>query len=328
MRFVPIVKKLCLSFLVMWISIPTLSEPDYTDGALYRNNFENMSNGSNWFHQDTKVQDYTQNGTDGKILKMQYVSTDKGTQYVQKKFYLNREVNEATLSFDVKLHSQFEFVRGGKMHGLAGGNATTGCKPIDPNGWSVRMVWRSVGRPVLYVYHQDRANRCGDDIEDVTGFAFERGKWYRVDLHVKINSGIGSADGIAALYINGIKRAERTDLNLTGNLSKKIDNFLFSTFYGGSDSTWSPSKTTYAYYDNFTVMPGRVIYGVNGTQCDIFEEGIFNPSNQACCKDTCGACGGAGCGQLPGGSENCCSGTVLHNGKRCNVNGVEAPCSM
>ena len=237
------------------VSTPT---PNETPGInLYSKGFNQMTVGSKWFHADSLIQAYTQGGPDEKIMRIRYVPTDLGSKRVVKNFKLSTPVTSATLSFDLKLHSQFEFVRGGKLHGLGGGTATTGCKPIDPNGWSVRMMWRPAGNPVLYLYHQDRVNRCGDDVETLTDFTFERGRWYRIAIYVKLNSAIASGDGVASLYIDGVKQAERTGLNLTGNMDEVIDKFLFSTFYGGSDSSWSPSKTTYIYYDNFEVVSGK-----------------------------------------------------------------------
>ena len=49
-----------------------------------------------------------------------------------------------------------------------------------------------------------------------------------------------------------------TLLSTMGN-SMKINQFLFSTFHGGSNKDWAPSKTVHARYDNFAVYPGFAI---------------------------------------------------------------------
>ena len=118
----------------------------YTDGALFRQNFETAS--EDWdFHEELRIQDYHSHGMyHGRILRVNYTPDDRGSPRVNNKFDLE-EVTSATLSFDVKLHTQFEFVRGGKMHCLGGGTTTTGCKPIDSDGWSARMMWRGEGVP-------------------------------------------------------------------------------------------------------------------------------------------------------------------------------------
>jgi hypothetical protein len=238
---------------------------------------------------------------------------------------LENVVSAATLNFDLKLHSQFEFVKGGKLHGLGGGSATVGCNPIDPGGWSVRMNWGASGAPNLYIYHQDRPGPCGDHYE-ASNFTFRRGRWYRIDIYVEMNSGIETSDGRASLYIDGVRYVDVRNLNLSGNANVKIDTFLFHTFYGGNDSSHSPSETTYAYFDNFTVRPGHRVSGVQGTTCEIFEEGIYNVASEVCCAEVCGSCGGPGCNMLPGGSSNCCTGTILQSSRVCASQGVSSPC--
>lgn len=46
-----------------------------------------------------------------------------------------------------------------------------------------------------------------------------------------------------------------------------------------------------------------------------------------CCPETCGSiCGGIGCGSMPGGNENCCTGTVFNKALSCN--NKAAPCVL
>lgn len=61
------------------------------------------------------------------------------------------------------------------------------------------------------------------------------------------------------------------------------------------------------------ILPGEIT-------CDgILEEG-------ACCSDTCGDCGGAGCSDLGSIASECCSENILESGIRCADTGGEAPC--
>lgn len=314
--------------LLALLGAPGESAAAYTDGALWRENFESVALGSSWFDSNLRVREYTTGGIDGRILRATYVPTSKGSARINKRFGLGTSASSATLSFDVKLHSAFEFVKGGKMHGLGGGTGTTGCDPIDPNGWSVRMMWRPEGVPVLYIYHQDRNAACGDNFWPNRDFTFQRGRWYRVEIFVKVNSGVGTEDGTAQLYIDGELLVDAQNLNLSGNNNVKIDQFLFSTFYGGNDPSWSSSQKTYAYFDNFTVRPGKRIGGATATTCEIFEEGIYHKATNVCCDNACGSCGGSGCGSLPGGSANCCTGSIQDSGQWCLQDGVSAPCTF
>jgi hypothetical protein len=291
----------------------------YADGALFRENFEN----NDWtFSSHIVNQSYTTNGVDGRILRASYPPASNGSPRITKRYDFNSS-DKALLAFDVKFHSEFEWVKGGKLHGLGGGNGTTGCDAIDPNGWSVRLMWRADGVPELYVYHQNRVNRCGDG-KKAENFAFERGRWYRVEIFVDVNSSPTTADGLARLYVDGVKLVEVKDLVLSGNSSVKADQFLVSTFYGGDDSTWSPSKKTYAYFDNFTVYSSERVSGTRGTDCELRREGIYNKGADVCCDDLCGSCGGTGCSGFPGGSSNCCTGTISSASANCSS--ASAPC--
>jgi hypothetical protein len=49
-------------------------------------------------------------------------------------------------------------------------------------------------------------------------------------------------------------------------------------------------------------------------------------SGLSCCKASCGKCGGAGCGSLPGGGDNCCTGQIKKSGRTCQT--VGAPCIL
>ena len=298
----------------------------YSDNAIFRQTFEDPS--SDWnFSNLIRVQDYSSNGTTyGRLLRTKYPPNDRGSPRITKRFDLDEAVAEATLSYDIKFHSQFEFVKGGKLHGLSGGTGTTGCDPIDADGWSVRLTWKDTGIPKVYVYHQDRASRCGDSYLP-QNFKFEVGQWYRIDLQVKMNSSPESSDGYTALYIDGEKLVEVDGLRLSGNSNVNIDTFRFSTFYGGSSESWAPSTTTYIYWDNFTVNKGLRVTGEKGTECEIMLSGIYSPTKDVCCDNLCGSCGGSGCGQLVGGSGQCCTGKIEKSGIMCDAVG-NAPCNF
>jgi hypothetical protein len=372
------------------------------------------------FNNNIRVQELAlPSGDTGHILRARYPPSDKGTERITKKFDLTSDVTSATMSYDMKLHSEWEFVKSGKLHGLGGGTTTTGCGDPDPKGWSVRLTWQDEinivgvelsgatdivgfisiqgwssadtfnndptlaqslkadlattagvsedrvvitgamlaphassptvkvafalsipdqdvgtaalktdavfvalanpalaafvehaeetldsGSPKLYIYHQDREGRCGDHFYS-QNWQFERGVWYRIDVQVQMNSAPQNSDGVARLYIDGNLLVEATGLRLTGHASVDIDTFIFSTFYGGSNPTYSPSTTTFAYFDNFAVHTGLVVTGQEAKECELFGRGIYHPATQHCCPDSCGECGGSGCGTRPGGAQCC-----------------------
>jgi hypothetical protein len=121
----------------------------YTDGALFRQQFETTTATAYLCSGKATV-------TKG-ILKASYIPNDRGSPRLTKNSNLNSTVTSATVSYDLKLNknangTDFEFVNGDKLHGLGGGNATTGCViRTETNGWSVRLMWRANGVPNLYV---------------------------------------------------------------------------------------------------------------------------------------------------------------------------------
>jgi hypothetical protein len=50
------------------------------------------------------------------------------------------------------------------------------------------------------------------------------------------------------------------------------------------------------------------------------------PGSDVCCDAACGTCGGGGCGSLPGGSTNCCIGSIRNSGRSCAE--YPPPCVM
>jgi hypothetical protein len=309
-----------LAFRGLLVAVVVVDAQEYTDGALFRENFETRT-----------VEDYTFSGNgvtqstpNGNILRTRYPPTAEGSPRLTRRTSLTRSVPAATLSFDMKLDRDFEFARGGKLHGLGGGTGTTGGGPVDRNGWSLRLMWWDTGVPNLYVYDQDRQAEIGDHYNSTTGFEFGKNIWYRIDLQVVMNSAVNVDDGYAVLFVDGVREVRANNLRLTGSRAVQIDQFLFNTFYGGGDSSWSPSKTTYAYFDNFVVMPGKIVTGEQGKTCELNKAGIYNFGTKLCCAKTCQSCGGIGCGSLPGGASRCCGRAIVDT---CS-SGAAAPCKF
>lgn len=304
---------------------PLSTAAEYTDYALFRMNFE-INSPLKINNDRLKVVTFSSSGAN-RLLEASYIPYNRGSERITGKLPLNNAVKSATLSYDVKFHSDFQFVKGGKLHGLGGGSSTTGCDPIDSDGWSVRVMFNGDGAPKLYVYHQDRQSSCGDSFSNFTGFKFALNRWYRVEIFVKLNTTASNADGYIELYVDGKKIVEKHGIRLTGNMNALVDTFMFSTFHGGSTADWAPTKTVKAYFDNFTVKSEKWVTGTNGWTCEYKEGGIYT-TNGACCMNSCGSCGGSGCGDLPGGATSCCSIKIVNEAPLCSYPNTSAPCSL
>ena len=236
---------------------PVLAEDFETDsGAVYRT-----------LARDPRLVAVAGEGVGGsRALRTTYVGGPTGSGVMARAIPLGEAGSDYTLNYDVRFDRDFQFVRGGKMHGFGPARSVTGGDPLRPDGWSARVMWREKGRPVTYTYHQDQRDKYGDDGPAVAPFAFALDRYYAVSLHVRLNDP-ESANGLVRLYVDGALVSAQEGLRLRSVASKDslIGNFLFSTFHGGHDPSWAPRNAAgayvdvHAYYDNIAVYPGERI---------------------------------------------------------------------
>jgi hypothetical protein len=188
-------------------------------------------------------------------VKVSYVPSATGTNVIS----ASKEIpdlyqNEVMMEFEVFFDKDFEWVNGGKMHGLISGNpktTATGCVTQPRNGWSFRLMWRGDARIALYIYDQSRLTNgqaCGNNIDSPKD-TLAKNRWINIKMYMKLNTRGSAADGIAKLYVDNKLILQRTNIQYRGvDTGATIDFVSFGTFYGGHDPSWSPSKTTYAMY--------------------------------------------------------------------------------
>ncbi len=167
--------------------------------------------------------------------------------------------NQLYMSYWVRFSNNFDYggtSEGGKLPGLGGGGRCSGCTTCDgTNGFTARLMWRTGGRLVLYLYHLDKSNPpCGDNNTLVVGGAdyyITKGQWFQVTQRVKVNSG-NNHDGEVELWINGQSALLRTGIQFVTN-GDKVDNLYFSTFHGGSSAAWSPGSDVHIWFDDIKI---------------------------------------------------------------------------
>ena len=183
----------------------------------------------------------------------QFGPKDGGVQF---KMTFDKIYMVLDFEYRVRFHSDFDFVKGGKLPGLTGGTGPTGCKP-DTQGFSARNMWRAGGKLVQYVYYPDQPNSCGDDIAYNTtdgAFSFTLGQWHHVQHHIEMNQA-GVADGILRTWIDGkLAIDESTRIWRKTGESYGIDALYFSTFFGGGDASWAPASEQIADFDDLRVF--------------------------------------------------------------------------
>ncbi|MCE8018238.1 hypothetical protein HOP62_19335 [Halomonas sp. MCCC 1A17488] len=154
---------------------------------------------------------------------------------------------QACLSYMIRFPADFDFVRGGKLPGLYGGDAPSGGEEVDgKNGFSMRLMWREEGEGELYPYV------VGFEGESVgRGFwRFPLGQWVTVEQEVVLNDP-GQENGIARLWIDGRPVLEQQNIVYRTSPSVTIDGLMFSTFFGGSGEGWRTPRDQYVDFAAF-----------------------------------------------------------------------------
>jgi hypothetical protein len=181
----------------------------------------------------------------------QYGPTQGGVQF---KVPLGGSHKELYLSYRLRFGSGFQFV-GGKLPGLVGGTAPTGCIS-DNGGFSARGMWRPDGVAVQYLYYPEKKNRCGDDFSYVSGggtLVFVPGTWQTIEHRIVMNTP-EKHNGVLQAWVDGALVPDQNQFYYrVPGATFMIDALYFSTFFGGSDSTWAPATDQTVDYDDFIV---------------------------------------------------------------------------
>ena len=202
-------------------------------------------------------------GPDGSnAIRAAYVGFPQGSQRIVLTYPLGMRSTGATLSFDVFFENDFQFVRGGKLHGLGPEKRVAGGQAQRPDGWSSRIMWRTGGHAQTYLYDQspDTVYGIGQSSKDPV---FRTGQWHRVVLQTRLNDP-GKANGLARVLVDGheVLSTENVEFRGEDGPHAEIQAFLFSTFHGGNSPIWAPIDengepvTVHARFDNFIVREG------------------------------------------------------------------------
>lgn len=198
---------------------------------------------------------------------------------------LPKQYDSLSLSYDMKFLGNFQFypngstssgkLIGGKLPGLAGGNANSGGEDSLPNGrdgWSARLMWGEEGRGLNYVYYPDMGGSgswakyrsqyfvntnptsCWPTHPNPSenGFRFVPQKVYHITSKVKMNTPTGT-DGSIETWINGKLVVSCSGMRFRDVESLAIDQLFFSTFLGGGKTHSIHSRDELIWFDNFIV---------------------------------------------------------------------------
>jgi hypothetical protein len=169
-------------------------------------------------------------------------------------------ITSAVLSYWLKIEPTFQWVKGGKLPGLCGNDCSTGGDAVFPDRFSIRYMWRGGPAAEVYSYLTNPPNSgYGLDMGLGKWHWQNDGQWHRVQEELILNSA-ANKDGIIRVWYDTPTTAppvfEEKDLTYYDRVkfpALGIDTFIFSTFHGGHDRSWSPSKDAHAFFADFQV---------------------------------------------------------------------------
>jgi len=208
----------------------------------------------------------------GKVLDVKYpkgqVKTGQSGMHTKVPFDVVDEYDELYISYWVYFPEDFEFRAGGKLPGLA--------YQTSERNMSLRLMWRYDGLIEFYVHYNTEPTWDGwhasinwsltDPYDEPNGepqadqVKFKKGQWNHVEMYNKLNTP-GQNDGIMRGWLNGnlaIDITDNGDYRQADEGDIHLNIIYLSTFFGGSDETFQPTKDLEAYFDDFIVSKTRI----------------------------------------------------------------------
>ncbi len=147
----------------------------------------------------------------------------------------------ACLTYSVRMSDGFDFGMGGLLPGLYGGRILSINERADgKTGLAARLAWRKDGAGATFIQFP-KATGANGIYQPATGFAFEPGKWVRVDQEVVLNAP-GAANGELRVWFN-----DELVINRKGIIWREDDKLTLSGVvadlsFGGSERNWAAPK--------------------------------------------------------------------------------------
>lgn len=211
-------------------------------------------------------------GGNDKVLKVKYPAGSYsilpgplkgGTEFYVLPFNNDSSVQHAILEYDVLFPNDFDFVKGGKLPGMFGGQFGCSGGVEALNCFSTRLMFDRNGGGYLYLYASKKAQHTKEfcilakqekDCSPHYGYGlggskyFVKDKWVHVKEEVKLNTP-GVPNGKVIVWIDGVEKFNYDKMVLrTSNYP--ISGIKFNTFFGGNTPDWANPKEIYSYFKN------------------------------------------------------------------------------
>ncbi|GJJ78616.1 hypothetical protein EMPS_10975 [Entomortierella parvispora] len=204
-----------------------------------------------------------------------------GTHFYAKPFGDKTPFESMMVSYDVAFPNGFNWVLGGKLPGVYGGTPYDGCsggvQSTGANCLTMRLMWRPSGSGEVYAYVpadpksnfcKNSAVICNDQYGKSIGrgqIYFQAGNWTRMDMIMSLNKPAGNSNGTLQVYRNGALVIHLDDIPYRTSGMVGFQGLMFSSFFGGSDSTYASPVDTSVYFRNVQLSVGQPAALYQGT---------------------------------------------------------------
>jgi hypothetical protein len=165
-------------------------------------------------------------------------------------------VDHSFVRYYLRFEPGFDVVKGGKLPGFYGGTQVSGGRiPDGTDGFSTRFMWRAAGQGEVYAYLPS-STLFGTSLGR-GNFSFTAGVWQCLEEEVRLNTP-GASDGVVRAWLDGklVYQNEHLFFRSVGTL--QIEGVFFSTFFGGADASWAPTRDQHADFAHFATGPARI----------------------------------------------------------------------
>ncbi|KAG1808311.1 polysaccharide lyase family 14 protein [Suillus variegatus] len=176
------------------------------------------------------------------------------------------DAKNVTMEYSVYFPADFDWVKGGKLPGLYGGH--TGCSGgvAAEDCFSTRLMWRQDWCRRTYAPKSKQTNALCSDPQSVCdaeyglsigrgSFHYGTGNWTTLRQDVVLNTP-GKQDGAFALFVNGMRVINRTDIfyrDAPQQKKKSKSKTTSNTFFGGHGDGWATPKQQYTWFKDFAI---------------------------------------------------------------------------
>ena len=151
--------------------------------------------------------------------------------------------NTLSLKYQLKFPAGHDFGKGGKLPGLYGGSPGEAAGGNHGNAWSTRFMFRNGNQGEIYFYSPDGTG-YGKDL------GLGRWSYPADDKYHTIEQFVQRDEQATTVWFDGEQVFSTSTEGISGI---NFSGIFFSTFYGGHSTEWRPKKTSYIWFEGFSL---------------------------------------------------------------------------